>query len=889
LLGRLDEPHTTEAGFTALLVKPIEPERLIEAIRAYLPAQQAPSSVFGHGRRLLIVDDDAVQLKLARIHFGHLGFEVSTAGGGAEALRVTRSNPPDVVLTDVFMPDTDGFQLCLELRRDSTLAHVPVVLMSAQYGSAADRELARRVGASALVVRTPSFGEAIAAIADATRSGARVAEEPDDQLQLRHARLVIQQLERQVAATSGLAQRCALQATQLSLLTGVAQALTRDVDMDVALRDVLAVTLDAAGISKGALLLKDGDGVLRLRQEVGFSDAERLGLEGFFGYRSVLDDAVTRGTLVAIPSPALSDAISRAILEAAHVASAQIVPLVSDGRGVGAMVIGATHTDVTSEDSIVFAQAMGHQLVQSLELTRLVGRLTASEQRYRTLLENANDAIAVLTSDGVVREVNHRWLEILGRPHEQLVGRNMKEFVSAGRTIETKPSAPFWTAPDRTPPLEITRPDGSVVLVEFSSKTISLEGERLVLTIGREVTQQRRLEEQLHQAQKLEAIGRLAGGVAHDFNNVLTAILSSCELLAEQLDPVAPHQTHVAEIMKAAQRAAALTRQLLAFGRQQVLQPRVIDVNALISDVAPMLRRLMFEHIDIVVQPTPDVGLVQIDPTQLEQILVNLAVNASDAMPRGGRLTIATAQATVGEHVPNERLPMSRGEYVTLTVSDTGEGMDAATVQRIFDPFFTTKGMGKGTGLGLATVYGIVKQSGGYIWVSSELGRGSTFAIYLPRARARRPSVVHRLPVSADVPGGSETVLVVEDEAGVRKLVGRTLERNGYRVLHASNPMEAVAVAKEFDGPIHLLVSDVIMPESQGPPLIDRLTRERPDLRVLYMSGYANEAVIQRGLLIEGTEFLQKPFTPQDLKRKVREVLDAPAVNERAGRDSAET
>jgi PAS domain S-box-containing protein len=737
--------------------------------------------------------------------------------------------------------------------------------MSAQYGSDADRELARRVGASALVVRTPSFGEAIAAIAEAGRSGAAVvADKPDDQFQLRHARLVIQQLERQVAATSGLAQRCALQATQLSLLSGVAQALTRHTDMDVALGDILAVTLDAAGISKGAVLLKDADGVLRLRQEVGFSDAERASLEGLFGHRPWLDDVVARGVTVAIPSRSVPEAISQAILAAAHVASAQIVPLISDGRGVGAMVIGATRTDVTSEDSIAFAQAMGNQLAQSLGLARLVDRLTASEQRYRTLLESANDAIAVLTPDGVVREVNHRWLEILGRPQGELVGRNIRECVSAS-----------WMTSDRTSPIEISRPDGSTVLVEFSSTTIHLEGERLVLTIGREVTRQHRLEEQLRQAQKLEAIGQLAGGVAHDFNNVLTAILGLCELLTRELGPEAPQQTHVVEITKAAQRAAALTKQLLAFGRQQILQPKILDVNALISEVVPMLRRVMFEHIDIDVSVTPNVGLITIDPTQLEQILVNLAVNASDAMPRGGKLTIETAQATIDERASQQRL-MAPGEYVTLRVSDTGEGMDAETLERIFDPFFTTKGVGKGTGLGLATVYGIVKQSGGYISVSSEVGRGSTFKIYLPRARGQAPSVVEPPARSADVSGGSETVLVVEDEESVRSLVRATLERSGYRVLDAGNPREAITVAQGFQGPIHLLLSDVIMPESEGPPLFDRLMKERPGMRVLYMSGYAHEAVVQQGLRIQGTGFLQKPFMPQDLKRKVREVLDTP-------------
>jgi PAS domain S-box-containing protein len=882
MLGRLEASRTADAGFTTLLMKPIEPSRLVESIRAYLPPRYEPSDRVLHGgQRLLVVDDDAVQLKLTRIHFSHLGFDVITAAGAADALRVARTKPPDVVLSDVFMPETDGFQLCLELRRDPTLARVPVVLMSSRYGSEADRELARRVGASALVLRTPDFGEAVAAIGAARRSGAAaVAEEPSDQLKLRHATLVIQQLERQVAATSGLAQRCALQATQLSLLSGIAQALTRHTDIDAALRDVLAVTLDAAGISKGALLLRDSDGVLRLRQDVGFSDLERGRLEVFFGHLDLLEAIVARGRAVPIPSPALSQQAAGAILAGANVASAQVVPLISDGRGVGAMIIGATRTDVTSDDSVAFAQAMGNQVVQSLELTRLVGRLSASEQRYRTLLESASDAIAVLTPAGVVRELNHRWLEILGRPYEQLVGRHIRELVPAVREHEpvTRHDAAFPINSDRTTPIEVARPDGSIVLIEFSSTTIDLGGERLVLTIGRDVTQQRRLEDQLRQAQKLEAIGQLAGGVAHDFNNVLTAILGFCELLMGELDPTAPQQSSLVEIQRAAQRASALTGQLLAFGRRQILQPKILAVNDLISDVLPMLRRLIFEHINIVVSATPNVGLIRIDPTQLEQILVNLTVNASDAMPRGGKLTIETAQATIDDEASQQDLLIAPGEYVVLAVSDTGMGMDAATSQRIFDPFFTTKGLGKGTGLGLATVYGIVKQSGGYISVDSEIGRGSTFKIYLPRFRGEASNVVERPTTSADAPEGSETVLVVEDEESVRTLVRATLERGGYRVLPASNPREAVGVASGFRGPIHLLLSDVIMPESEGPPLFDRLTKERPGLRVLYMSGYANESIVHRGLLIEGTSFLQKPFTPQTLRRKVREVLDGPAV-----------
>jgi two-component system cell cycle sensor histidine kinase/response regulator CckA len=396
-----------------------------------------------------------------------------------------------------------------------------------------------------------------------------------------------------------------------------------------------------------------------------------------------------------------------------------------------------------------------------------------------------------------------------------------------------------------------------------------------LLGIAMDIDERKSLEDQLRQSQKLEAIGQLAGGVAHDFNNVLTVILGFSELLMERLCPDDPGCADLLEIKKAGARATGLTRQLLAFSRKQILQPKVLDVNALIGGMEPMLRQLIVEHVELTVSLTAQAALIKMDPTQLEQILVNLAVNAADAMPRGGKLTIETANVTLDEHYQQRHLPVTPGDYVMLAVRDTGVGMDEATSRRIFEPFFTTKDIGKGTGLGLATVYGIVKQSGGDIWVSSEPGRGTTFKIYLPHVPAGAPSSMERSSEPGGASRGSETVLLVEDDEAVRLLARVTLERIGYRVLQAGNPKEAARLAAEFAGPIHLLLSDVIMPESEGPPLLDRLVRVRPAVRVLYMSGYAGEAV-RHVLLVEGTPFLQKPFTPHALSQKVREVLDAP-------------
>ena len=352
-------------------------------------------------------------------------------------------------------------------------------------------------------------------------------------MKLQHATQVIKQLELQLAVRSGITQQNAHQAAQLALLSGVASALTLNTDIDVALREVLAATLDAAGISKGALFLKNSDGTLCVQQAIGFSIGERAKLDDFFGRASLLEEIIERGSAISVPSSALPEDVSRVVLSGLRVSSAQIVPLVTDGLGAGAMIIGATHLDMTTENSVAFARAMCNQLIQSLKLAKSVARLTASEARYRALLDGATDAIAILTPEGVIREANHRWEEILGLSRAQLIGRYLRDFAAPGNELENLQAfeATVAVRSGRTPPFEIARADGPTVLMEFSNTMVEIGGERVVFTVGRDVTERRFLEQQLRQSQKLEAVGQLAGGVAHDFNNVLTAIIGFCELL----------------------------------------------------------------------------------------------------------------------------------------------------------------------------------------------------------------------------------------------------------------------------------------------------------------------------------------------------------------------
>ena len=384
-----------------------------------------------------------------------------------------------------------------------------------------------------------------------------------------------------------------------------------------------------------------------------------------------------------------------------------------------------------------------------------------------------------------------------------------------------------------------------------------------------------RSEEQFRQAQKLEAIGRLAGGVAHDFNNLLTVVLSYCQLLLRGLAPGAPMRAELEQIESAGRRAADLTRQLLAFSRQQVLEPRVLDLNALVFGLEKMLKRLIGEDIDLLAVPGEPLGFVRADPGQIDQVIMNLAVNARDAMTKGGKLTIETANVLLDESVSGRLGELPVGRYVMLAVSDTGSGMAESTRARMFEPFFTTKEAGKGTGLGLSTVHGIVKQSGGHIEVYSEPGMGTTIKVYLPQVSARALELA--APRTAElVLEGSENILVVEDEAPIRQVIALSLRMHGYQVFEVTDGREAISLCERGEPQIQLLITDVVMPIMGGPELAEHVKRIRPDVKVLFVSGYADHALVHQGVRPRGTAFLQKPFTPQSLAAKVREVLNDP-------------
>ncbi len=539
-----------------------------------------------------------------------------------------------------------------------------------------------------------------------------------------------------------------------------------------------------------------------------------------------------------------------------------------DGRYLAALVGSAALEGTTECISYVTDISERKQAEESL---------LASEARYRALFEQSpfakflyDDATLrfLAVNETAIRAYGYSRAEFLAMKVDDLWPRkDVPAFLANLRAMVPGTTTGRGSRRHR-------KKDGRVIDVEVTIHEFNFGSSSCRLAIALDVTERNRMEEQLRQSQKMEAIGNLAGGIAHDFNNLLSVILSYSELLTATLKPGDPMRDDLEEIFGAGQRAADLTRQLLAFSRQQILQPRLIDLNGVIGGVAKMLRRLVGEDVELTLVSGSGLGTVNADPGQVEQVLMNLVVNARDAMPTGGKLTVETANVQLDADYAAAHTEVEPGAYVMLAVTDTGSGMDAATRGRIFEPFFTTKEAGKGTGLGLSTVFGIVRQSGGHIWVYSEPGEGTAIKVYLPQANPAHASASPVIP-EIRTRRGSETILLVEDEESVRALARSILERHGYLVLEAQTGGDALLICEQHKATIHVLLTDVVMPRMSGRALAERLGALRPEMKVLYMSGYTDDSIVRHGILDSDVAFLQKPITPDLLTRRVREVIES--------------
>ncbi len=553
-------------------------------------------------------------------------------------------------------------------------------------------------------------------------------------------------------------------------------------------------------------------------------------------------------------------------------------PLKSGGDVFGALVVKSydRHCHYSEKDREVLTFVSQH-IGSAIERSRKEEALRESESRYRSLVQSAVYGIYRSSIEDCFLDVNPAMVTMLGYDSAaELLKISLARDLYADAEQRMRLIAEY-AMNESVQNIEVQwkRKDGRVITVRLSGRPVRDAEDNIFgfEMIAEDITERRALEDQLRQSQKMEAVGRLAGGVAHDFNNLLTVIRGYSELMLEELREADPLRAEVTEIKKAADRAASLTRQLLAFSRQQVLAPKVLDLNSVVHNMDQLLRRLLGEDIHLVTILDSGLGRTKADPGQIEQVLMNLALNARDAMPRGGKLTIETMNVDLDENYCREHVAVTPGPYVMFAVSDTGSGMSEKVRSRIFEPFFTTKEVGKGTGLGLSTVYGIIKQSEGYVWVYSEIGIGSTFKIYLPRVDA--PADITFSPNGVPTYRGTETILLVEDEDGVRALVRQVLNKYGYKVLEARSGAEAILLHENAVGPIHLLLTDVVLEQMGGRQLAEHLLKNNADMRVLYISGYADDAIVQHGVLAADTEFLQKPFTTEALAQKVRQVLDS--------------
>ena len=551
-----------------------------------------------------------------------------------------------------------------------------------------------------------------------------------------------------------------------------------------------------------------------------------------------------------------------------------IQPMVTRGARIGSLFVARELGESSfDDDTLAWIRVFGEQAAVAVGNARLVAELERARHAQRMLFEASPTPMMVFDASTMrIEDVNDAALALYGYSRSEMEGMELAKLrVPEERhllsSIQAQPRTAHWSAIARH-----QRKNGEVVMVEGTSRPLDGPSPRRLVSFY-DVTREQRLADQVQRAQRMDAIGNLAGGIAHDFNNLLSVILSQTELIFEGIPRGDPLRDEIGEIHQAGLRAAELTRQLLAFSRRQIIEPRVVNVAHVLRGLEKMLRRVLGEDIELtLLEGNRDLN-VRVDPSQLEQVVMNLVANARDAMPSGGRLTVECVRADLDDEYAANHHGVAPGEYVLLGVSDTGTGMTDEVKARVFEPFFTTKARGRGTGLGLATAFGIVKQAEGHIWLYSELGKGTTFKIYLPKVTTPA-DVVAQAKLDTSSLQGTETVLVVEDEEQVRLVLRAVLRRNGYNVLEARNGGEALLTCEQYQAKIHLLLTDVVMPQMNGRQLAERLLRERPDMRVLYVSGYTENTVVHHGVLDAGIAFLPKPILPLALARKVREVLD---------------
>jgi two-component system, cell cycle sensor histidine kinase and response regulator CckA len=797
---------------------------------------------------ILIADDISENRYLLESLFKGNGYDVVSAENGAVALELALKAPPDVIVADILMPVMDGFDLCRQWKTDDRLKSIPFLFYTATYTVPKDEEFALSLGADRFIIK-PQLPDVLVrmvreALEESRKSSSAIAGKPlgeEMEVLRQHNEALFRKLERKMLQLQDeIAERKraeeALQESQMRLLEAHRLAHIGIWDLD------------------------------RKTDAVIWSE-ELYRIAGLDSNQAAPSYAEHPRLYTPESWKRLSTAADRA-LRTQEPYNLELELIRPDGSRRQVIAFGGAKRDGSG-------QVVGlHGTVQDISERK---QAEAERGRLITAIEQAGEMVLVTARDGTIEYVNPAFERVTGYTQQEVIGQSPR-ILNSG-----KQDGAFYQELWKT--ITVGRPwrgrlvnkrkDGSLYTEDATISAVCDAAGEIVnfVAVKRDITEHLKLEEQFLGAQKMEAIGSLAGGVAHDFNNLLSVILGYTTFAIDGVREGDPLREQLVQVRNAGERAAALTRQLLAFSRKQVLEPRVLDLNQIIVNVEKMLGRLLGEDIDFAQVLAPELGRIKADPGQIEQVIMNLVVNARDAMPAGGKLTIETTNVDLDEEYAAQHVAVAPGPHVLLAISDTGCGMDSATLRRAFEPFFTTKPTGKGTGLGLSTVYGIVKQSGGNIWVYSEPGRGTTFKVYLPRiSDGIQPEGL--LTTDERPVVGTETILLVEDDTPVREIACRLLRASGYNVLAAADGSEALVICEQSQADIHLLLTDVVMPQMSGRQLAERVQRLRPGVPVLYMSGYTDDAVVHHGVLDPGTKFISKPFSAASLARKVREVLD---------------
>ncbi len=840
--------------------------------------------------KILIIDDDGTSRRLYASLLAPHGYCLLEARDGQEGLSIAQAENPDLVICDIVMPTINGYEFVHRLRNLPQHQHTRVIFHSVNLLDQAARALGAACGISRFILKPFDPQQALATIQEALKTdhleapALPPAARRDPIPLLLNAYFVKgQKLDASVQLASLVDVGIALaHAHQTSQLLDIAMTAARE----------LTDANFAAGI------LGESDSL----------DAPTLALSGFdetaaaqlrqssFATPFLRELLASRRPQRIFHPPEESLALLLPPLDL-KVCSILAVPLQSGDRAYGwMMVAGKSASQPFTEEDERMLRALASQTVTCYEsdqrfriiqehakdLELQIEERKHAEHRFRMLLETSPTGIVISDRSGRIEDVNAEALRLFGYAREELVGQTIEILVPQRlQHAHQVHRSVYMQDPRRRSmgtgmELFARRKDGTEFPIEVGLGPLATKEGVLVSSAIVDITARRKMEEQLRLSQRMDAIGRLAGGVAHDFNNLLTVILGNSDVVLDSLPHGHPAIQKLEIIRKAGVSAADLTRQLLAYGRQQLLQPRILDLADTLRKMEVLLRRLIGAKIELKISLDSSLGAIKTDPGQIEQILLNLAVNARDSMPEGGRITIEARNVEIDESYREQHPVAIPGRYVMLAVTDTGCGMDRETQLRIFDPFFTTKELGKGTGLGLATVYGIVKQGGGYIWVYSELEQGSVFKVYLPRVeQSAEPA---KPEDEEEVCNGSETILLAEDSDPLREMAREYLEGLGYTVLEAASGKDALQRAKDYEGTVHLLLTDVVMPEMSGPELAHQLTLHRPGIKVIFASGYIDDAIARQGILDSTVAFLQKPYRPKALARKIREVLrDAPA------------